>query len=323
MKLGKILHLSALGLLASGIMPAASAATYPDRPITIIVPYGAGGTTDIFVRALGDALGRELKQAVVVENKAGANGTMGLISMKSAKPDGYSLTIVPISAFRQPYIQKTSYDPIKDATYVSMVGSYNYAIGVNATSQWKTIQELIDYTKKNPNTVFYGVNGRYSVTEFIMMDLAKKLDLKWTSVPFKGDSQNISSLLGDQVQAVSATNAILPFAQSGRVRILATTGEKRTKDFPNAPTLKEAGYPLTMTTPFGIAGPAGMPEGVVKTLDTAIAGALKDPKFVEAVARYGIDITYMDHAAYTTYAKDAAVNEKDSVKTLLEGAVKN
>ena len=243
--------------------------------------------------------------------------------MKSAKPDGYSLTIVPISAFRQPYIQKTSYDPIKDATYVSMVGSYNYAIGVNATSQWKTIQELIDYTKKNPNTVFYGVNGRYSVTEFIMMDLAKKLDLKWTSVPFKGDSQNISSLLGDQVQAVSATNAILPFAQSGRVRILATTGEKRTKDFPNAPTLKEAGYPLTMTTPFGIAGPAGMPEGVVKTLDTAIAGALKDPKFVEAVARYGIDITYMDHAAYTTYAKDAAVNEKDSVKTLLEGAVKN
>lgn len=323
MKFRKIFQFAAIGILASGVICAASAADYPTRPVSIIVPYGAGGTTDIFVRALGDALGRELKQPVVVENKPGANGTMGVISMKAAKPDGYSLTIVPISAFRQPYIQKTPYDPIKDVTYVSMVGSYNYAIAVNAKSQWNSIRELIYYTKKNPDTVFYGVNGRYSVTEFIMMDLAKKLGLKWTSVPFKGDSENISSLLADQVQAVSATNAILPFAQSGRVRVLATTGEQRAKDFPDAPTLKEAGYPLVMTTPFGIAGPAGLPDNIVKLLDSAISRALKDPKFVEAAGRYGIDITYMNQNTYTAYAKNAAVHEKDSVKTMLEGAVKN
>ncbi|TDF64562.1 tripartite tricarboxylate transporter substrate binding protein [Cupriavidus sp. L7L] len=310
--------------MASGVAPAGLAADYPARPITIIVPYGAGGTTDLFGRALAVALGRELKQSVVVENKPGVNGTMGAAAMKLARPDGHTLTMVPLGVFRQPYIQKTPYDPVKDLKYISMVANYNYAIAVNSKSPWKTIKELIEHTKKNPDTVFYGASVRYSVPEFIMMDLAKKVGLKWTSVPYKGDAEAINSLLGDQVQAISVTNTILPFAQSGRVRILATTGEQRSKDFfPDVPTLKEAGYPVTMTSPFGIAGPAGMPDNVVKILDTAISRALKDPILVETAARYGIGINYMDHNRYTAYAKDAAVSEKDAVKTMLEGAVKN
>jgi tripartite-type tricarboxylate transporter receptor subunit TctC len=323
MKFKQLFKLAALGVLASSMLPVASAADYPVRPITIIVPYAAGGTTDVLGRALAEALRKELKQSVVVENKPGANGTMGAISMKLAQPDGYSLTMVPLGVFRQPHIQKVTYDPVKDLKYISMVGGYNYAIAVNATSPWKTIQDLIEHTKKNPNSVFYGVSARYSVNEFLMMDLAKKVDLSWISVPFKGDSEAITNLLADQIQVVSATNTILPFAQSGRVRVLATAGEQRSKDFPDVPTLKEAGYPVTVTSPLGIAGPAGLPDNIVKILDTAISRAVKDPKLVETAARYGIGITYMNHNDYTTYAKDAAVREKDAVRTMLDGAVKN
>ncbi len=323
MKFKKILGLAA-GALVSNFSPSAFAADYPERPITIIVPYGAGGTTDIFGRALAASLGKELKQSVVVENKPGANGTMGAVAMKQTRPDGYTLTVVPLGVFRQPYIQKTTYDPVKDLKYISMVANYNYAIAVNAKSPWNSIKDLIEHTRKNPDTVFYGASVRYSVPEFIMMDLAKKVGLKWTSVPYKGDSEAITSLLGDQVQAISVTNTILPFAQSGRVRILATTGEQRSPDFfPDVPTLKEAGYPVTMSSPFGIAGPAGTPDSIVKVLDTAIARALKDPMLVAAAARYGIGINYMSNDKYTAYAKDAAVREKDAVDTLIHGAVRN
>src|SRR5690606_25368448 len=222
--------------LLSGVVAAKNTSNYPTGPITLIVPYAAGGTTDVLGRALADSLGRALKQTVVVENKPGANGTMGVINLKRARADGYTLTMIPLGVFRQPYIQKVTYDPLKDLTYISMVGGYSYAIGVKADSQWKTIQELVEFSKQNPGDLFYGVSARYSVNEFIMMDLAKKLDLKWTSVPFKGDSEAITNLLGGQVQAVSATNTILPFAQSGQIRVLATAGEERSRDFPDAPT---------------------------------------------------------------------------------------
>ncbi|WP_082926392.1 tripartite tricarboxylate transporter substrate binding protein [Cupriavidus sp. D384] len=318
-----LLRFAACVILAFSAASTGFAADYPTRPITLIVPYGAGGTTDVFGRALAAVLAKELRQPVIVENKPGVNGTMGAAAMKVARPDGHTLTVVPLGVFRQPYIQKTPYDPVKDLKYVSMVANYNYAIAVNAKSPWKTIKDLIEHTKRNPDTIFYGASVRYSVPEFIMMDLAKKVGLKWTNVPYKGDAEAITSLLGDQVQALSVTNTILPFAQSGRVRILATTGERRYQDFfPEVPTLKEAGYPVTMTSPFGIAGPAGMTDDIVKILDAAIVRSLKDPVLVDTAVRYGIEINYMDHKAYAAYAKEAAVREKDAVKTLIEGAVK-
>jgi len=314
---------AAAGMVASAALAApASASGYPQRPITLIVPYAPGGTTDILGRALGEALSKTLKQTVVVENKPGANGTLGVVNLKRAKPDGYTLSMIPLGVFRQPYIQSVSYDPLKDLTYVSMVGGYNYAIAVKTDAPWKSIQELVEHARKHPGEVFYGVSARYSVNEFIMMDLAKKLDIEWTSVPFKGDSEAITNLLGGQIQAVSATNTILPMAQSGAVRVLATAGEKRSADFPDAPTLNEVGYPVVVTSPLGIAGPAGMPEDVVKTLDAAIETALKDPKLIETAGRFGIGLRYLDHAGYTRYAMDAAVNEKEAVRTMLDGAAK-
>jgi len=325
LKVSRFVKIAVAGALAmSGFMGQAVAAdNYPERPITLIVPYAPGGTTDVLGRALGDALSRTLGESVVVENRPGANGTMGVMNLKRAKPDGYTLSMIPLGVFRQPYIQSVNYDPSKDLTYVSMVGGYNYAIAVKADAPWQSIQELVEYTRENPGEIFYGVSARYSVNEFIMMDLAKKLSLDWTSVPFKGDSEAITNLLGGQIHAVSATNTILPMAQSGQVRVLATAGTERSADFPDAPTLMEAGYPVTVTSPLGIAGPAGMPEGVVKKLDEAIKTALDDPKLIETAGRFGIGLNYMNHEGYTQYALEAAVNEKEAVQTMLEGAAKD
>ena len=317
------MKLAAVGAVAfSGLIGSAAAQSYPERPITLIVPYAPGGTTDILGRALADALSRTLDQSIVVENRPGANGTMGVMNLRRAKPDGYTLSMIPLGVFRQPYIQKVNYDPAKDLTYVSMVGGYNYAIAVKADAPWQTIQELVEYTRENPGDVFYGVSARYSVNEFIMMDLAKKLSIEWTSVPFKGDSEAITNLLGGQIQAVSSTNTILPMAQSGDVRVLATAGAERSPDFPDAPTLQEAGYPVVVTSPLGIAGPAGMPEDVVKTLDEAIQAAMGDERLIETAGRFGIALNYMNHDDYTAYALDAAVSEKEAVQTMLEGVAK-
>jgi tripartite-type tricarboxylate transporter receptor subunit TctC len=322
MVLKRLVRLAAFAALASNIISPAAAREFPSRPITLIVPYAAGGTTDILARALADALARDLKQAVVVENKPGANGTLGVVTMKAARPDGHTLTVVPLSVFRQPYIQNVAYDPIKDLKYVSMVAGYDFAIAVNAKSPWKTIQELVDYTKKNPDQVFYGVSARYSMNEFIMMDLAKKANLKWTSVPFKGDAESINNLLGGQIPVAAVANTILPYVQSGHVRLLASAGEKRWKEFPGVPTLKESGYPVVANSPLGIAGPAGMPDSLVTFVDGAISRAVKDPKFAEVASRFSIGITYMGHQAYTSYATETVLSEKDAVKTMLDGAVK-
>lgn len=308
-------------ILAYGT-PSLADADYPQRPVTLIVPYAAGGTTDILGRALAEALSAELKQPVIVENKPGANGTRGAVTMKQAKSDGYSLTMVPLSVFRQPYLQKTTYDAAKDLTYVSMVGGYNYVVAVSGKAPWKTIQELIEYARSHPKEIFYGVSARHSVNEFLMMDLARKADIQWTSVPFKGDSEAVSSLLGGQIQVVSATNTILPFAKSGDVRVLATVGKERSPEFPDVPTLSEAGYQVTVTSPLGIAGPAGISREIVTVLDSAISRAIRNATLLEIASRYGIGITYLNHEAYTAYALHAAVAEKNSVQLMLEGATK-
>ncbi|RYF37422.1 MAG: hypothetical protein EOO38_26310 [Cytophagaceae bacterium] len=139
---------AALCLLATVCMVAASGSAaqeaYPSRPITLVVPYAAGGSTDQLGRALADGLGRMLKQPVVIENKPGGNGTFGVTQMMRVKPDGYNLTMLPLSVFRQPYLQQVSYDPLKDLTYIATVANYSYAIAVRQDAKWKTIKELVE-----------------------------------------------------------------------------------------------------------------------------------------------------------------------------------
>ena len=312
---------AALGVLLP-TAPVAAQEVFPSRTISLIVPYAAGGSTDQLGRALAEALSRRLKQSVIVENKPGAGGTLGALQMTRAKPDGYSLTMIPLSVFRQPYLQATNYNPIKDITYVSAVANYSYAIGVRADAKWKTLKDLVDDARANPNMISYGTSALYSTNHVMVAELERAAGVSLTHVPYKGDSEAITALLGGHIQVVSSTSTVLSFAQSGKIRLLAQGGVKRAKDFPDVPTLKEQGYPVAVASPLGVGGPAGLPPAVVEKLDAAIRETLADPGFQKTVEVFGIELVYQSHAQYSEYARITSAQEKSIIERLSKTTAK-
>ena len=289
---------------------------YPSKPISLIVPYGPGGSTDQLARALGEGMSKQLKQPVIIEFKPGAGGTLGAAQMVRTKPDGYSLTMLPISVFRQPYLQTVNYDPLKDLSYIATVSNYTYAIAVMADAKWKTINELVEDAKANPGKFSYSGSAQFSSNHLSMVEIGRIAGIEWTFIPYKGDAEGLTALFGGHVQVVASTSTVLPFMKSGKVRVLATVGDKRPADFADAPTLQEAGFPVVMHSPLGIAGPAGLPPDIIEKLDQAIAATLRDPKFKESMAALGIELSYRDHKEYAAYAVKTFAQEKTIIERL-------
>ena len=238
-------------------------ADWPSQPITLIVPYAPGGTTDVVGRALAAGLGKQLKQSVIVENKPGAGGTLGMGEMQRAKPDGYRLTMVPVSVFRQPYVQKVSYDLINDLSYIASFTAYDFILAVAPDSPFKTVQDVVNAAKADKGGVSYGTPGKFTGNQVTMALLGKAAGVKFTHVPYKGDSEATNALLGGHVQAIVSTNGIRNFMQAGKVRALAIAAEQRPPAFASVPTFKEAGFDVVVPSPLGLAGPKGLPPAIV------------------------------------------------------------
>ena len=293
-------------VLASAALLAATGAhaqaDYPSRPVTLIVPYAPGGTTDVVGRSLAAALTKQLKQSVIVDNKPGAGGTLGVVEMLRTKPDGYRLTMVPVSVFRQPYVQKTQYDPLNDLTYVASFTAYDFILGVAADSPFKTVKDVVDAAKAGKG-VDYGTPGKFTGNQVAMALLAKAAGVQFTHVPFKGDSEATTALLGGHVKTIVSTNGILNFMDSGKVRALAVAAEKRPPAFSKVPTFKEAGYDVVVPSPLGLAGPKGLPQPIVQKLEAAVKAALEDPEMQRIIQNNGIRTDYRDSAAYTAFAR--------------------
>ncbi len=311
--------LATLGLLA-GAMPAAAqgvaAASYPNAPIKLIVPYTAGGVTDIMGRLFAEQAGKRLGQPVIIENKTGANGTLGGVQMLSADPSGYYLTMLPIGTFRMPHITGAQFNPLKDFTYISVISGFNYYIAVNAGSPWKSVGDLVDYAKKSNGAVSYGTPGANSSQHIGMAQLGVKAGADWTHVPFKGDADAISALMGNHIQAVVSSSSILPYVTSGKIRVLASLGDTRSPDLPDVPTLKELGYPIVHTSPMGIAGPKGMDPAVVKKLEAAFREAYDDPEYQAGLKKLGMSALYMNAADYHKYAIETFNGEREALRSM-------
>ncbi|RTZ48210.1 tripartite tricarboxylate transporter substrate binding protein [Candidimonas sp. SYP-B2681] len=304
------------GLLTGVTTVATVQAAYPDKPITIIVPYGPGGTTDIVGRALGESLARQLKQPVVIENKPGAAGSMGVIEMMNSKPDGYRLTMAPVGIFRQPYLQQTRYDPIRDLSYIASFLTYDFMVTVAADSPFKTINELVAFAKKNPGAITYGTPGRFTGNQVVLAKLGKEQSIKFVHIPYKGDSEAIAALLGGHTHVAVVTNSVLPFMRSGKVRVLATAADVRPDAFSEMPTMKEAGFNVEVPSPLGLAGPKGMPTDIVNVLDRAVKSAMDEPAFQQVLQNYGVRTFYMDNKVYTKFAETTFKAEKDIIESL-------
>jgi tripartite-type tricarboxylate transporter receptor subunit TctC len=294
----------------------AQAQQFPTRPVTLIVPFSAGGSTDVAMRSLAAATEKHLGQTIVIENKTGAGGTIGPASAANARPDGYTVAQLPITVFRAPFIQKTPFDPAKDFTYIIHLTGYTFGIVVKANAPWKTFEELLDYAKANPGKLNYGTPGAGSSPHITMEQIAKVKGFKWTHVPFKGVSDNLNALLGGHIDVTSDSTGWAGAVDGGQARLLVTWGAQRTKNWPNVPTLREAGIDIVSNSPFGIGGPKGMDPAVVKILHDAFRKGMQEQSFKATMAMLDQEEFYLSSADYHAYAMKQIGEQKQLVEDL-------
>ncbi|MFO1323502.1 MAG: tripartite tricarboxylate transporter substrate binding protein [Burkholderiales bacterium] len=311
----RLARLLLLGVAALGV-GLASAQDFPTRPVTMIVPWPAGGSTDIVMRALATATEKYLGQPIVVENRPGAAGTLGAVAMVNAKPDGYTITQIPITVFRNPHLGNVGYDPLTDLTYVIGISGYTFGVVVRADSPWKTWGDLVAYAKANPGKVSYGTPGANTSLHVTMEDIAYRYDIKWTHVPFRGNADNMTALLGGHIDASADATGWGPHVDAGKMRLLATWGPQRTKRWPNAPTLKELGFDVVSTSPYGIAGPKGMDPKVLATLHDAFRKGMQDPVHMQAMEKYDQDLLYLSAEDYAKFARETFAAERATMARL-------
>jgi tripartite-type tricarboxylate transporter receptor subunit TctC len=254
---------------------------YPAKSINFIVGYPAGGTTDVCARPLVLAASKILGQPVVIVNKPGGASAVAMTFLKTGKPDGYTIGILPSGAVLSQHMRKVPYDSAKDFTPIMQYAVYLYGLVVRADAPWKTFKEFIDYAKANPGKIRYSTAGPGTPQHLVMEQLALKEKIKWIHIPFEGGGPAISALLGGHVEAASQTTEWKKHVESGRLKLLAVYGEKRMTDFPSVSTLLELGYGITAPSLICIVGPKGISSQIVETLHGAFKKAIEDPDFVK------------------------------------------
>jgi len=268
------------------------------------------------MRALAEPSAKALGQPIVIENKPGGSGTVGPAAMAAtAKPDGYTIAQIPTSIFRFPFIQKVTWDPLKDFSYVVHVSGYVFGVVVKADSPWKTWQEFIAYARANPGKVTYASRGAGTSLHITMETIAKRDGIKWTQVPFKGSAEAVPAVLGGHVTAAVDSTSWGPQVDAGDLRLLVTWGNQRTKRWPNAPTLKELGYGIVSNSPFGFAGPKGMDPKVVKMLHDAFRKGLEDPGFVKTLEKLDMEPFYLNTGDYEKFVRQQVAEMKEQAET--------
>ena len=266
-------------------------AAYPDRPITFIVPTAPAGGTDTIARIFADALGKELKQSVIIDNKPGANGIVGVDAGARAAPDGYRLLFTYAATMvANPFLyKKLPFDPVKDFQPVVQLGQGGNLLLVNNNMPVKTLKEFIAYVKANPGKVSYCSWGNGSGGHLAMENLMKQTGMQMTHVPYKGSAPCVQDLVGGQVQAAFAdTSSTIPMIQAGKMRVLAHSGDKRYPKIPDVQSLNELGYPFTTYAWYGILAPAKTPRPIVDQLNKAMNKVMLDPEVRKHLAELNI-----------------------------------
>ncbi len=306
-----------LVLLVAVSVPVAAFA-FPDKPITLIVPYPAGGATDVVIRPLAEAAGKILGQPVLVENKGGGGGAVGVGAIIGKEPDGYLLSVVVTSLHRVAHLNKLAFDTVKDVSPILRVGGYLYGVLVQPDSKYKTLKDLIEQARANPGQVSYMASGIGTGGHIAAEEMAANAGVKFNHLPSKGDQESSAALLGGHVDFISTTSGWIPLVEAGKLKLLATYGEERVKRFPDVPTVKEAGYKVVHNSPIGIVGPKGMAPDRVKVLHDAFQKALSDPGFLKAMASYEMPVLYQNTADFAKYWAEAYVEAGEQVKKFLK-----
>jgi tripartite-type tricarboxylate transporter receptor subunit TctC len=309
-----LIQLAAAGLAATSL--GVHAQTFPAKPIKLVIAFPAGGPTDITMRSLAENASKVLGQAVVIDNKPGAGGTLPAQMLQTSPADGYTLAQIPLGVFRLPYTTKINWDPVKDIAYVINVTGYAFGIVVPTDSPIKTWKDFVAYAKANPNKLTYGSTGTLTSPHLTTELIAQKLGIQLNHIPYKGSAELAQAIVGGHVMAAADSTGFAPLVESGKLRVLNTWGEQRLAKFPDAPTLKELGIDIVQNSPFGIGAPRGTPPEVVKKLHDAFKKAMEEPSYVQALGRYDMLPIYMDSAQYARFAQETFQKEKALVEKL-------
>lgn len=306
---------AALASSAAIALPAFSQA-FPARPIKLICPWPAGGSTDAVMRAIAESATKALGQQVVIENKAGASGMLGPNELVQARPDGYTLSQLTIGVARLPHMQKMQFDPMKDFTYIACLTGYTFGIVVRADSPIKSIKDLVDYAKANPGKFTFGSTGNGTTPHLAVEEFAMKAGIKLQHIPFKGNADGMQALLGGHVMSHSDATGWGPHVDAGTCRLLATYGSKRTKRWASVPTLNELGYDTISDSPFGIGGPAGIEAPVRARLHDAFKKTLEDPAVLASFEKYDQSVIYLNSEDYGKWMREQYQKEKVLIERL-------
>ena len=271
----------------------ALAADFPGKPISLVIPYPAGGSTDLTGRALANAAKTYLGQPVICENKAGGGGTVGPALVISKPPDGYTIGISHGAATIAWHMGKLNFNPLTDQTNIIRYTSYVFGMVVRSDSPWKTIQEFVKYARENPEKVTYGTPGVGTNPHLAMEDLSMMTGIKLVHMPFKGGAEANTALLGGHIDAISDSTSWGPLVDAGKFRLLVTYAPQRMPRYPQVPTLKEAGYDMVYSSPVFLIGPKGMPKPIVARLHDAFKKSLDDPDYLSILKKYDMSLNYL------------------------------
>src|ERR1700730_9205544 len=283
--------ISCLAIAAALVATHVRAAEYPVRPIKLVVPYAAGGPTDVLGRLVADYLGRDLKQATIVENKAGAQGAIGAEAVARAEPDGYTLFVAAASIFvLNPMLyKKLSYDPVKDFRMLALVTDLPVVMEVHPSVPAKTVAEVVAYAKQSPGKLNSG-SAATGGTIHLAGEMFKQMaGIEMTHVPYKGAGPALTDLLSGNIQVMFDTlGTALPPIKAGLLRPLGVSSTERIADLPDVPTMAESGYPdYRVSVWYGVAAPARIPDEVAQKISASLERALIDEAFRATLDKAG------------------------------------
>jgi len=295
-----------LAALLACVALSAAAQDYPTHPVTMVVPFPPGGVADITARPVAEAMGRFLQQPVIVENKAGAGGGVGMQYVARARPDGYTVLLALSSISIIPEADKIlGRDPMFALNQLVPIARFTAdptVLAVRADSPWKSVKDLVDAAKAAPGSIPYGSSGNYGTMHVPMEMFSGSANVKMLHVPFTGAGPAVVALLGGQVQALSTgPSSVMGHIKAGKVRVLATWGESRHPALPDVPTLKELGYDAQFSQWTGLFVPAGTPDAAVAKLREAAKFAVDDANFKAALAKVETPVQYLDQPQFRAF----------------------
>jgi tripartite-type tricarboxylate transporter receptor subunit TctC len=290
----KFIYAWGLAMTLAFAAPDARAADYPVRPIKLVVPYAAGGPTDVLGRVVADYLGRDLRQTTIVENKPGAQGAIGAEAVARADPDGYTLFVAAgsIIVLNPMLYKKLPYDPSKDFRMLALVTDLPVIMEVHPSVPAKTVAEFVAYAKQNPGKLNFGSAGTGGTIHLAGEMFKQMAGIEMTHVPYKGAGPALTDLLSGNIQVMfDSLSTALPPVKSGLLRPLGISSSQRSPDLPDVPTIAESGYPdYTVSVWYGIAAPSRLPDDVAQKISASLDRALNDDMFRASLEKIGFPV---------------------------------